>query len=116
MDQDLCAWWCQRCLVEIKGTVELCFGREFRIDARGTEEIQSGSGLFNEATPQMEREIRVSAAQDGNKMVFPCGDGTFGCIPTVDMRRDKLKGHAAFFHEVLELAWGFVVQNAEDRF
>jgi hypothetical protein len=48
VDQDLCAWWCQRCLVEIKGTVELCFGREFLIDARGTEEIQGGGGLFDE--------------------------------------------------------------------
>ena len=33
VDQDLCARWCQRCLVEIKGTVELCFGGEFGIDA-----------------------------------------------------------------------------------
>ena len=34
----------KRCLVEINGTVELCFGGEFGIDARGTEEIQSGGG------------------------------------------------------------------------
>jgi hypothetical protein len=86
------------------------------IDAhQGTEEIQSGGGLFYESTPQMEREIWIGTAQNGNKMVFPGGDGTFCCIPTVNMRGDKLKGHAAHFHEGLELAWGFVVQNAEDR-
>jgi len=116
VDQDLCARRCQRCLVEIKGTVELCFGGEFWIDARGTEEIQSGGGLFDESTPQMEREIWIGAAQNGNEVIFPGGDGTFCCIPTVDMRRDKLKGHAALFHEILELSWGFVVENTEDRF
>ena len=73
MDQDLCARWCQRCLVEIKGTVELCFGGEFGIDARGTEEIQSGGGLFDESTPQMEREIWIGAAQNGNEVIFPGG-------------------------------------------
>ena len=59
MDQDLCARRCQRCLVEIKGTVELCFGGEFWIDVQGTEEIQSGGGLFNELTPQMESGLVV---------------------------------------------------------
>jgi hypothetical protein len=74
-DQDLCAWWCQRCLVEIKGTVvELCFSREFRIDIQGMEEIQSGGGLlFDESTPQMEREIWIGASQNGSKMIFPGG-------------------------------------------
>ena len=59
MDQDLCAW---RCLVEIKGTVELCFGREFRIDAQMTEEIQSGGGLSDESTRTTDGEI--GAAQN----------------------------------------------------
>jgi hypothetical protein len=94
----------------------LCFGREFWIDAQGTEEIQSGGGLFDESTPQMEREIWICAAQNGNEVIFPGGNCTFCCIPTVDMRRDKLKGHAALCHEILDLSWGFVVQNAVDRF
>jgi hypothetical protein len=44
----------------------------------------------------LERDIQIGAAQNGNEMVFPGGDGMFCYIP--DMRRDKLKGHAAHFH------------------
>jgi hypothetical protein len=71
--------------------------------------------MGNESVPQVEREIRVSAAEASNEVVLEGADGPFGCIATVQMRGSKLKVDMFGSHEGLEGCRGFVVQALELR-
>jgi hypothetical protein len=71
--------------------------------------------MGNETVPQVERRIRVSAAESSNKVVFEGADGSFGSVATVEMRGCKLKVNVSRGHESLEGCRGFVVEPLELR-
>jgi len=55
------AWWCHRCAIEIKVSIELRICRQFRVDAGGaTKHVESSFGLRDKLIPEMEGEVLVN--------------------------------------------------------
>jgi hypothetical protein len=88
VDEDTGAGRRERCAVEVKLTVDLCPSGEFRVDARGTHEVEGEDGLRKEAVPEVERKIAVGAAEAGDEVVLERADGAFGGVGTVDAGGD----------------------------
>ena len=60
MSENSDAWWCHWSAIEIEVAVELCIGRQFRIDAGATKHVEGGFGLGNKLVPEMQGEILVN--------------------------------------------------------
>ena len=72
----------------VKATMELGVGGEARIDSRTTKEIQGDERMWQEAVPKVKREVLVSAAETGYKVVLEGAHGAFSCIAGMDMGWD----------------------------
>ena len=55
----------------------------------------------------------VDAAQSSDEMVFKCANGTFGCIASVQVGRDKLEIDVGVAKKRLEGGGTLVVQTME---
>jgi hypothetical protein len=77
------------------------------------EEVQGGGCLEEEPIPKMHGEVLVGAAEASNEVVFKGLDGSFGCVASVEVRRNKLEVNRLCFHEAFETIGGFVVQFLE---
>jgi hypothetical protein len=71
------AWGCKGRLVEVKCSVELCFGGQAWINSGLAKEIECQCALGNKAAPQVHGKLLVRAAEAGNEVVFPATDGAF---------------------------------------
>jgi hypothetical protein len=75
--------------------MDLCIGRQTRIDARCAEKVECDQSLREEAVPKMKREIGVGAAKACNKVVLKSTDGTFGSIAAVNLGGVPVGGQCA---------------------
>ena len=64
----------------------------------------------------MKGEAGIEATEDGDEMVFPCSDGSFRRVGTVQMWRDQLKRYVSFGHYLDECLRTFVVEDFKQRF
>ena len=71
------AWRCQWGAVEVKGSKQLCMSGELGVDARHAQQVQGECCLMDEAAPEMEWKVWVSAGQTGNEVIFEGSDGPF---------------------------------------
>jgi hypothetical protein len=62
----------------------------------------------------MHGKVGVGAAQGGDEMVLPSGNGSFCCISMMDVGWDELIVDDICFDEGLEFSWSFIVQGAEN--
>ena len=64
------ACWGQAGVTEIKIAIDLCIGRDGRIDTGRQQEIQCDDSLGDKKVPAIWWELRIGDAKDGDKMVF----------------------------------------------
>ena len=67
---DLRAWWCEWCAVEIKSTVQLGFCRHSWVETGRAEEVECQCGMWDEAVPEIQRQVWVAAAQAGDEVIL----------------------------------------------
>ncbi len=92
-----CHWWS----IVVERTVDLGVGRQEVVDTGLAKQIEGDDGLREDAVPEIEREVAVSAAKAGDEVVFKRADGALGCVATVDVWRGKLKVNLGTVHELL---------------
>ena len=84
-------------------------GREFRVKAARPEQVEGDVRLWDEAVPEVEWKGRMCRAEDSDEMVFPGGDGTFGCVTAVRVRWSELVGNVVVAIVGFNCCWGFIV-------
>ena len=57
----------------------------------GAQHVESVLTLVEKSTPQVQRKIRIDAAESGDEMILECANGTFGSITPVASWWDQLK-------------------------
>lgn len=115
VDENFGAKGAEGSVIEVEGTVELCLGRESGIDAGGTEEIEGEKDLGQETAPEMEWEVRIGAAENGDEMALEGLDDRFSGVAVVDMGWRKLEVNIMVSEEFAEVGGGFVVKLLEAR-
>jgi hypothetical protein len=72
--------------------------------------------VFEQATPEVEWELGVTAAEASNEVVLECADGTFGGEHAVEPGGDKLPCNATGIEEVANSLGALVVEPMDFRF
>ena len=96
--------------VEVKGTIEVSFRGQSRVEAGGAEEIQGSGGLGEKVTPKVKGEKFVSATDDGDKMILEGLNGALGSVASVIVGWDELEVNAFLAEIAFEPCRGFVVE------
>jgi hypothetical protein len=86
---------------------------ELGVDARATEKVEGKNSLWEEAIPEVEGEIRVSAAEAGNEVVFKGTNGALGSVCAMHAGRDELKVDGFVAQKLFESGGAFVVEALE---
>jgi hypothetical protein len=113
VNEDAGAWGRDRRAIEVVVAIHLGPGRQLWVDAGATHEVESEDGLWEQSVPQMEREVRVGAAQASDEVVLESADGAFGRIGTVKTRRDELEVDVLIVEELPESSGALVVEALE---
>lgn len=77
VDENFHAWWGEGSEGVAERTVELRIGGKLWIHAGGSQEVECDFALGEKFVPEIEGEIRVSAAETGDEVVFKGLDGSF---------------------------------------
>jgi hypothetical protein len=107
------AWGRNRRAIEVVVAMHLGPGRQLWVEAGATHEVESEDGLWEQAVPQVEREVGVGAAQASNEVVLEGANGAFGRIGAVKTRRDELEVDVLVEEELLESSGALVVEALE---
>ena len=81
------------------------------VEAGALKEIQGEFSLREEAIPQVNWKLFISAAKASNEMVFESANGTFCSIAMVDVGWDQLEINMFSSREILEGTGCFVIQS-----
>ena len=84
VDKDFHARGSNGCASIVEWTVDMCIGRELRIESRLAKEIQSDRALGKEFVPEVKREIGVSRGETGNEVILKSLDGSFSKVATME--------------------------------
>ena len=71
MYQDFCVRGCKGGAIEAEHAVALGVGGQYRIQSGVSEEVEGDDSLWDELVPQVHRECRIGAVEDGNEVVLP---------------------------------------------
>ena len=107
------ARWSNRGPIEVKVAIKLGPGRELRVEAGATEQIQGEDSLGDEAIPQVEGKELVHTAETSNEVIFERADGAFGGVSTVDAGRRKLEVDVFRMEKLLQGLSAFIVKALE---
>jgi hypothetical protein len=113
VNEDAGAWGRYRCAIEVIVAMHLGPGRQLWVDAGATQEVESEDGLWEQAVPQVEREVRIGAAQASDEVVLESADGAFGRIGAVNTRWDELEVNVFIVEELPESSGALVVEALE---
>jgi hypothetical protein len=69
--------------------------------------------LGEETIPQVEREVRVCAAEASNQVILERSDGSFGGVGAVNARRNQLEIDLLAAEECLQSGGTFIVEALE---
>ena len=95
----------------VKGSIKERLVRYPGVYPRGAHKIESGGGEWNQAAPQMQWKVWVSAVETGQKVIFECSNGLFGSIHAMDVRQDELKSNFVVAQVFFDRAGAFVVHD-----
>jgi hypothetical protein len=98
--------------VKVVGPKEVFPGQCWSIRA-GTEKVEGEFRLGKEEVPSVRGKWRHHAGEGGQEVVFEGADGTFCCIPLVDVGRDQLEGAVVSGDGALETEAGLVVKYVD---
>jgi hypothetical protein len=106
---------CKGMLVVVVGAVELGPSRQFGVEPRGAEQIESENRLGKQQAPMEERKVGVTATKAGNEMVFEGLNCAFCGIATVDVGGSELVGNILLLEEGFEGGGALIVESLEPR-
>ena len=115
VDDNMGAKWGKRVFVVVVGAIELGPSRQFGIEPRGAEQIESENCLRKQQAPMVERKVGVTATEAGNEVVLEGLNGAFCGIPAVDVGRSELVGNIFILKESFERAGAFIVKGLQPR-
>jgi hypothetical protein len=70
--------------------------------------------LGEEAVPEVDGELRVSAAEASNEVILECANGPFSSIAAMGTRGHQLVVNVSCHKEVFEGGAAFIVKLVED--
>ena len=79
------------------------------VDARSSYEVERQDRLVEEAIPEVEREVRVNAAEAGDEVILEGANGAFRGIAAMDPRGGQLEVDVGIMEEALQNSGGFIV-------
>ena len=106
-----CAWWGQWGSVEVKGSVELHFWREFWVDARRSLQVEYQVILWHKEVPDMEKKFWVLAVEDYNEMILEGPNLPLCIISVMDIGGYELEFNIIKSNTVLDHLQELIVQN-----
>ncbi len=77
------------------------------------EKVECEVNLVQKFIPQLRRAVPVDSGQTPNEVFLECGNGTFGSVDLVVVRRDKVNVYLVGFDVHFYHPWTFVVRNIE---
>ena len=85
MDEVAGTWGTEWSAVEIEISMEMGMGMgpERRVGARATEEIECDLGLVKELVPELQRESRVGAANNGVGVISKSANCSLNCVASM---------------------------------
>ena len=90
-------------------------GRQFWIDPRWSQHVESKFSLGKESAPKVGREVRITTIQDGGEMVLESANGPFCWVVSVIVGIYQLVREFLVCDGSTHLFGDFVVQALEDR-
>jgi hypothetical protein len=90
------ARWCNRSAIEIKGSVKGGMSRKRRMNLGGMEKVESEECLQEEMIPFGKWKLGVNGAENRNKVILECSNGTFCCVDTMFFWGNSLKINVVF--------------------
>ena len=79
------SWGCQCRVVEVGCTKELCMCGQLWVDSGHSQQVEGKCGLWDQAVPEVEREVCVDAGHAGDEVVLEGADGAFCGVAAVHL-------------------------------
>ena len=105
----------ERTCIKIKVTEDVSERGEFRIGSGVAKKIQGEYCLRQKSVPFTKRKVRIAGGKASKKVVFEGLNSAFGCVASVDMRRDELEIYFLFAQSLTKILRDFVIKNVSVR-
>ena len=100
------------CAVEIKGTVQLGFYQQSWVETGRAEEVECQGGMWDDAVPEMQREVWVAAAQAGNDMILLSLDCSLCGVCAMKVWGHELKLDTCRAYKRFEASGALIIQHS----